>query len=195
MSPYPASKGGLLSGTWLTDRINLFFRLRRYIKWVAERWFILVFCVVAGLGFATYRAIRTPNMFRATSKIGVTPKILTPHQTQAEYREEMSTFFEKQVQYMTSDHVLSKVWQKIGETNSISKKEGFDVNQRNAAGYTALMIASSNNNLAAVQALLRAGADPKLKDYSGKTARNIAKKAKAKAIEKILKKAEKGKFK
>jgi capsular exopolysaccharide synthesis family protein len=114
-----------LSGTWLIDRINLFFRLRRYIKWVAERWFILAFCVVVGVGISAYRAIHTPEMVRATSKIGVTPKIVTEHRTQAEYREEMSTFFEKQLQYMTGDHVLSKVWQKLSETNAITKKEGF----------------------------------------------------------------------
>ncbi len=81
------------------------------------------------------------------------------------------------------------------QITSISKKEGFDVNQRNTAGYTALMLASMYNNLAAVQALLKAGADAKIKDYSGSTARTLAKKAKAKAIVKLLKKAEKGKNK
>lgn len=73
--------------------------------------------------------------------------------------------------------------------------EGFDINARNADNETALMVAARYGNIDAVHALLRAGANAKAVNAAGKTARSIAKSAKQKEIAKILKKAEKGKYK
>lgn len=73
--------------------------------------------------------------------------------------------------------------------------EGFDINARNADNETALMIAARYGNVDAVHALLQAGANPSAVNAAGKTARAIAKASKHKDIAKILKKAEKGKYK
>lgn len=73
--------------------------------------------------------------------------------------------------------------------------EGFDINSRNSFNETALMVAARSGSLNAVNALLRAGANVKATNSNGKTARSLAKSAKNKEIAKILKRAEKGKFK
>ncbi len=122
----------------MVDRVNLFFKLRRYIKWVAERWFILAFCLVAGVGYSTYKAINTPDMFRARAQIGVAPRIQTPHSSQAQYQEEVSTFFDKQVQYMMSEHVLSRAWQE--SQDHIKKKEGFTYSPHASKGSASLQM-------------------------------------------------------
>jgi len=119
----PSKHGGLFLGTWLVDRVNLFFRLRRYIKWVQERWLILATCVAISVGVSVYRAINTPDMFRAVSKISVAPKIQTPFKTHAEYQEEVSAFYDKQIEYMSSEHVLGGVRDQLRD--SMPKKEGF----------------------------------------------------------------------
>ncbi len=69
--------------------------------------------------------------------------------------------------------------------------EGFDINARNSYNETALMVAARNGSLAAVNALISAGANVKATNSAGKTARSLAKSAKQKEIAKILKKAEK----
>ncbi|MBS3915509.1 MAG: trypsin-like peptidase domain-containing protein [Bacteroidetes bacterium] len=75
----------------------------------------------------------------------------------------------------------------------VASVEGFDINARNSDNETALMIAAKNGNLDAVNALLDAGANAKLTNFAGKSARALAKAAKHKDIAKILKKAEKKK--
>lgn len=77
--------------------------------------------------------------------------------------------------------------------NIIAQNKLFDANMRDKNGETALMIAARFGNNAAVKTLLKAGANPKLTNYGGKTARNIAKANKFKETAKILKAAEKGK--
>ncbi len=123
MPGYPKKKSGLLMGTWLVDRVNLFFRLRRYIKWVQERWYILAASIAVAVGISAYRAINMPDIYRAVSKIGVAPRIQTPYKTQAEYQEELGTFYEKQIDYMNSDHVQTRVKDQLRD--SVPKKEGF----------------------------------------------------------------------
>lgn len=75
-----------------------------------------------------------------------------------------------------------------------AKRKGFDFDVKNSNGNTALMIAAQNGNRDAVIALLRAGADPKMKNNDKKSARSLASKAKYKEIAKLLKNAEKGKM-
>ena len=66
---------------------------------------------------------------------------------------------------------------------------GADANFRNEdSGKTALMQASFLNNEAAVTALLKAGADPKLSDRNGKTALDYANIGGNKNIEEMLRK-------
>ncbi len=71
--------------------------------------------------------------------------------------------------------------------------DALDLNARDANGETPLMVAAKYGNMAAVQALIDAGADLKAVNNGGKTARALAKAAKQKEIAKVLKKAEKAK--
>lgn len=55
--------------------------------------------------------------------------------------------------------------------------KGADVNQRSKEGVTALMVAAGHNNTAMIGLLLKAGADPALKNIDGLTASQIAERA------------------
>jgi len=66
----------------------------------------------------------------------------------------------------------------ISENGKLNKKWGFyaDVNARNQDGSTALMLAARNSsNPEVITALIKGGADAKLKDISGRMAIDIAK--------------------
>ncbi|MBL7812539.1 MAG: trypsin-like peptidase domain-containing protein [Bacteroidetes bacterium] len=65
----------------------------------------------------------------------------------------------------------------------------FDVDVRDGNGMTALMVAALHGNVAALQALTDAGADPKLTNSAGKSALEIAKAAKKKKAVKLIKKS------
>ncbi|MBL7812538.1 MAG: trypsin-like peptidase domain-containing protein [Bacteroidetes bacterium] len=82
-----------------------------------------------------------------------------------------------------------------GSIKKAALRKEFDVNAKDAAGETALMVAARYGSLESVKALLNAGADPKLTSNAGQTARSIAKKAKQRDCSKVLKSAEKGKYK
>ena len=103
-------------GTWLVDRVNVFFRVRRYLKMIARRWFVLAGCLMIGVGVAAYLALHTPNIYSASSKIGIAPKIQTAYNSQAQYLEEINNFYDSQLQYMTSSKVMEKVSEKLAES-------------------------------------------------------------------------------
>ena len=103
-------------GTWLVDRVNVFFRVRRYVKMIAQRWAILAFCTLTGVGLAVYLALHTPNIYSASSKIGIAPKIQTAYNSQAQYLEEINNFYDSQLQYMTSSKVMQKVTERMADS-------------------------------------------------------------------------------
>ena len=91
---------------------------------------------------------------------------------------------------------LACIFAENGLTSSIemiAQNKSFDANVKNQWGETALMIAAKWGNITAVKALLKAGADAKITNRDGKTARSLAKSNKQKETAKILKLAEKGK--
>jgi ankyrin repeat protein len=66
----------------------------------------------------------------------------------------------------------SKLWTFCGQANDLEgvKRElagGADVNQQDDAGYSPLHIAALNGNIAIIETLLRAGANPNLTDKHG----------------------------
>lgn|SRR5574343_1551744 len=61
-----------------------------------------------------------------------------------------------------------------------------DVDIQDDYGWTALMYASNKGNLECVQRLLKAGANPLLKDRTGKTAYDIATNSKIKEILRVV---------
>ena len=119
-------------GTWLVDRVNVFFRVRRYVKMIAQRWVILAFCTLTGVGVATYLALHTPNIYLASSKIGIAPKIQTAYNSQAQYLEEINNFYDSQLQYMTSSKVMQKVSERMADAKPA--QPGFSLTTRAVKG-------------------------------------------------------------
>ena len=119
-------------GTWLVDRVNVFFRVRRYLKMIAQRWFVLTACLFIGVGVAAYLALHTPNIYSASSKIGIAAKIQTAYNSQAQYLEEINNFYDSQLQYMTSSKVMEKVSEKMADAQPAQL--GFSLMTRAAKG-------------------------------------------------------------
>jgi ankyrin repeat protein len=59
----------------------------------------------------------------------------------------------------------------------LALKQGWDINSRDAAGRTPLMIAASQQDPRMVQLLIRHGADPTLQDKEGRNAYQLAMRA------------------
>lgn len=75
-----------------------------------------------------------------------------------------------------------------GKPNLIAAavRYGYDPNDVHSVGITALMDAAMNDNLPAVRALLRNGADANIKDVDGYTALDYANKYSSDAVVKLL---------
>jgi polysaccharide biosynthesis transport protein len=97
------------------DRVNLFFKYRRYIKMLARRWHLLFLAAVLGTGSMAYKAYQTPNIYQASSKIGVAPKISKPHAAGVQLVEELNYFYDNQLSLMSSRDVLVQVEQRLKE--------------------------------------------------------------------------------
>ena len=102
------------------DRINLYFRLRRYIKMLARRWFVLVISLLVCVGYSAHYAFSTPNQYRAFSKIGIAPKVVTPYDNKAAVVVDLTSFYETHLQYMQSSKVISKVEEKMRANRQFS---------------------------------------------------------------------------
>lgn len=94
----------------MVDRTNLFFRFRRYIKMIHRRWLILVVFTVIGVGYASYKAFTSPDVYRASSRIGIAGKVVSSSTPQAQYLEELSSFYERNIEYMNA--IQNRVAQK-----------------------------------------------------------------------------------
>jgi capsular exopolysaccharide synthesis family protein len=97
------------------DRVNLFFKYRRYIKMLSRRWPLLLLACVFGTGLMGYKAYKTPDIFQAASKIGVAPKINRPYATGVQLVEELNFFYDNQIALMGSREVLNRVEQGLKE--------------------------------------------------------------------------------
>jgi polysaccharide biosynthesis transport protein len=62
-------------GTSLIDRINIYLRIRRYFKFLVERWLLLVVFTVVGLGIGVWWAIMQPDYYRSDSVLAFAPRI------------------------------------------------------------------------------------------------------------------------
>ncbi len=69
--------GPAASGTSLVDRMNLSIHLRKYIKILTRRFWIVLLCLIAGSGFAIYKAKTTPNVYQSQSFLGMEPEVKT----------------------------------------------------------------------------------------------------------------------
>lgn len=101
--------------TWLVDRINIFFKIRRYVKMITERWLLLATCLVVSVSCATYYALTSPDIFQATSKINIAPQVVTPTAPSAVILEEVTSYFDRHLNYLNSATVRTRVDQKVHE--------------------------------------------------------------------------------
>jgi uncharacterized protein involved in exopolysaccharide biosynthesis len=73
------------------DRLtNLLLRSRRFQTFLSRRWPIALVCtILAGAG-AAYWAVHSPDIYLASSRLGIAPRIQTAFHTQAQYQEELN---------------------------------------------------------------------------------------------------------
>lgn len=100
------------------DRVNLFFKYRRYIKMLSRRWPLLALACCIGAGFMGYRAYKAQDIFQASSRIGVAPRISKTYATGVQLVEELNFFYENQLSLMGSGDVLRK-------TEAALREKGF----------------------------------------------------------------------
>ncbi|MDB6054650.1 MAG: putative Protein-tyrosine kinase [Verrucomicrobiales bacterium] len=101
--------------TWLVDRINLFFKVRRYLKMITQRWALLLFCLLAGTGYQAWKAVHALNIYRATSLVQVAPKVTTANDDKVKFLEDLANFYEQQYIILESDPVRSATRNKVFE--------------------------------------------------------------------------------
>lgn len=99
----------LRQGTSLVDRMNVSIHLRRYLKLVGRRWWLLALGLALGGGIATYRAVTAPDMFQAQSILTIAPKVKTANSDPVVVLDVMDKFYENQLQIMTGSRVTSRV--------------------------------------------------------------------------------------
>ncbi len=119
-SPPPA----LNQGTSLVDRINVALHVQRYLKLLGRRWLVLFLCVLGGVGWSTYRAMKTPDVFRAFSVLGFKTKVQTESTTRVSVVEVLDKYYETQLQLMMSTKVLSRVERALKEGRAPSISQG-----------------------------------------------------------------------
>lgn len=54
-------------GSALIDRINIYLKLRRYVKFISERWLISLVFTTIGCGIGVWRAVTLPDQYEAQS--------------------------------------------------------------------------------------------------------------------------------
>src|SRR5438105_4902130 len=101
--------------TWLVDRINIFFKIRRYVKMITERWLLLATCLVISISGATYLALSSPDIYQATSKINIAPQVVTPTAPSAVILEEVTGYFDRHLNYLNSVTVRARLDEKMHE--------------------------------------------------------------------------------
>ncbi|WCJ59053.1 polysaccharide biosynthesis tyrosine autokinase [Fontisphaera persica] len=120
----PEARGVDSFDTPLMDRINLYFRLRRYIKMLARRWFILLLTVAVGVGMAAHRAYSMPKIYRAISKIGIASRVVTPFDNKAAVLVDINSFYDTHLQYLQSTKVRERVLAKIRADERLAGMSG-----------------------------------------------------------------------
>lgn len=131
-------------GVSLVDRVNLFFHYRRYIKMVARRWFILVLTVVGFGGHAVYKAITTPDKYRATAQISVKPRVQTGFEIKTKIEEEMNYFFVTQLRFLNGRDVAKRVEARLREQGNLLSFPPTSAYAKREAGTFVLTVDSEN---------------------------------------------------
>jgi capsular exopolysaccharide synthesis family protein len=136
------------TGTWIIDRLNIFFYFRRGWRVFTKRWGVLVVAGLAGLGIAYYVASKTPNVYSASSRIGIAPRIQTSFSSQAQYLEELNNFYDGQLQYMTSSKVMERVGEKMRQANPNQPPPGITTSAVKNPGSFSMVVESTDRGYA-----------------------------------------------
>ncbi|MCC6235931.1 MAG: polysaccharide biosynthesis tyrosine autokinase, partial [Verrucomicrobiales bacterium] len=140
---YPGSRAPVV------DRVNLVALLRRSLRMFRSRWWIALVTLLLGTGLAIYKATRTPDTFRASSRLGIAPRIAFSQRSgdRAVVLEEKNNFAEDQLEYMGGSQVLGKVEEKMQDyrTESGGPAPTRKLSVRQGQGSTFIMSVESND--------------------------------------------------
>ena len=109
-APYPH----VAHGTTLVDRINLAMHLRRYLKMIGGRWWLLVVCAIGGLGINAYRAFQRPNLYKAYSILSIPQKVAIQN-GKAPVLEVYDKIYESRLAEMRNPAVLKKTEEAVAK--------------------------------------------------------------------------------
>ncbi len=132
----------------IVDRVNLMVLLRRGLRMFRNRWWIALLTLAIGTGISVYLAKTKPDMYRATSRLGILPKVTFAQRAgdRAAVLEEKASYVSDQLEYMRGNQVLGKVEEKLQDfrlpDNSIPTRR-LIANQ--GAGSTFVMTVESPN--------------------------------------------------
>jgi capsular exopolysaccharide synthesis family protein len=106
-------------GTSIVDRMNIYLRVRRGFKFLAQRWLLLIIFTAIGLGIGVWIAISKPDVYRASTILTSNPRISLGRNESAS--EDVG--IEANVSLMNSPSVLARVTSKLQENKD--SKYGF----------------------------------------------------------------------
>lgn len=136
--------GPAAGGTSLVDRMNLSIHLRKYLKLFGRRLWIIIACLLVGGGYAFYQAKNSPDVYQATSILGIKPRLRTGGEESKVVVQEVA-FQESQLQYLSS--IKSRVTEKFADYKSPSGLANPTVTSMNAsvgAGSTFILTVQGN---------------------------------------------------
>ena len=133
-------------GTSLVDRINVYLHIRRYLRFISERWLLLVISTVIGLAVGVWMAVTKPNLYESRSILGVPPKVQVANLSQAQIQDDAQKFTENTLQKLMSGIVINRVMAKLQEGRDNTNKLVRPVfNALPGRGNTFLLTARSTN--------------------------------------------------
>jgi len=99
----------------VVDRVNLFAFVRRSLRMFRARWWIALVTLLIGSGISVYLATTQPDIYRATSRLGIAPKVAFSQRAndRASVQEEKANYVQDQLEYMRGAQVLGKVEEKM----------------------------------------------------------------------------------
>jgi capsular exopolysaccharide synthesis family protein len=98
--------------TGMVDRINVAIHLRRYLKLVARRWFLLLLCIGGLTGVYAYKAKKELNTYNAYSALAFKMVVVTPS-GKDQLPTQAPDMVENLVQAMQSDVLQRRVREKL----------------------------------------------------------------------------------
>jgi len=171
-------------GTSLMDRVNIFFKVRRYIKMVAERWVVLMVCVVVGGAISIYRALQVRDVYLATSEIGIAPKIqIREDITKPIVVEELNSFYDRQLAAIRSQAVEKSVMKDLAERKMAPPAVPFHSADRQK-GNNNILLSVTDGNLDLARAYAAAWAEEFL-NYREQSKRGLIDKSASQTREEV----------